>query len=73
MTIHDKYYDKIEELIAKSLSISPNNKTNVLKFDNLKKHSNYIQYYAAKNMDFVDMDEIESRKSNLLIDKDNID
>lgn len=71
MTLYDEYHIKIENLITNSLSISPNNKMNVLRFDNLPKHGGYMQYYFTKNINNIHFDELEKR-SNIILDFEKI-
>lgn len=69
MTLFDKYYSKQEKLIENSLSICPNNKKNVIRFDNLKKRSGYMQFFIAKNIDEIHFDDLERRSSLYLLEE----
>ena len=69
MSIYEKYYDRLEDLVQTSLSLYPNNKKAVLNFDNLKGHSGYIQWYIAKNIKNIHVDK-EERKSCILLPED---
>lgn len=77
MKLYDKYILRLQDLVETSLAITPNNKKNVLRFDNLKKQSGWLQYSIAKNIDTIHFDNYKyddkrNSKSNLFLTEDNI-
>lgn len=76
MSLYDKYGDEFDSLIIRSLSVCPNNKKSVLRFDNMPQRSGYLQYHLAKEMDYVTFDTFDTfhrkKKSNLMLHEDEI-
>lgn len=77
MSIGDQYIPEINKLILRSLSVQPNSKTAVVRFDNLKQHSGYIQWNFEKNLkkevifdDYNYDDTKRNTKSNVMINGD---
>lgn len=71
MSLYTIITDKLVPLLYDTLSVTPNSKKNALQCDDLKNHSGFIQWHAAKYCNNVEL-QTYKRKTSMMVCNDGL-